>query len=390
MPASLSSGQAATLRIEAEVRGMEQVEQLTTQLEILKASVISNATAKKIMTAQTRIEIETMKQSNQMLLAKSKMNKRELTALATQTNLQEQYNYTIANNLKMEQQALLVKKMYAEAGIKITMEEARTHAVANAEIIQSEIAKQKVMMETRKALMAASISMFVLNISMGQLVTSMKPFVEGNEDAERTLKDVAGALQFSMAPLQAYMSLQMISTSLAASQKVAFMGVATSLGAIFFFYQAITAKSAGMRAAYAALAVVLTAVAVASWLAAYGTASLKAALTGNIIPLIAVTAGLAAAMGAVAYVTAPKAQTLTGHRKRVRKGGLAELDDDEVVQRISKDGTKSGGGGDTIIMLPESYNGSMADAKITAHTVKRMQNGGYGSVKYTRKVVAGG
>jgi hypothetical protein len=247
------------------------------------------------------------------------------------------------------------------------------------------IAKQQ-----RQSLMQTSISMFVLNISMSQLVSSIKPLVKGNEFLTQSLDTVQASLSLCLAPMQAYYSMLMI---IQASQgKTAltaiYMGIA--FAAAFFLLLGFQQKSPGIRAALFALSGAMMAVAITSWGAATGIGVFKTAW-GDWSTMAALVIAAGALAAAVGYMTAaPKAQTLTGHRKRVRKGGMAELDDDEVVQRVSKDGSKNGGGGNINIYLPEGYNGSMADAKITAHSVKRMMNSGYSSVKYTRKVVTGG
>jgi hypothetical protein len=383
-----------TLGIEAVVTGDENLTRLEKELQRLqdvydrlKATAWEYSEATQIVSAQNRNEIQALKNSNVMLKAKANLTDDEIKNLAVQKNLERDLTAEIESRMAIQSRALDIQRMSKQP---MSDDYARYLAEESLAVEAAEAKKAAALYRTTQALKNASISMFVMNITMQQLVGSLKPFVKGNKDAEKSLKDVSAALQFSMAPLQMFMSYQMISKQIAEEQKMAYLGVASALGAMFFWYSAITAKSPAMRAAYAAIATVLTAVAIASWAAAYGTAAMKAALTGNIVPLIVVVGAMAAAMAGIAAVTAPKAQTLTGHRKRVRKGGMAELDDDEVVQRVSKDGSKNGGGGNINIYLPEGYNGSMADAKITAHSVKRMMNSGYGSVKYTRKVVTGG
>jgi len=389
MPGAFGANEIS-MQIVMEVRGEQEVANLEARLASLKESIYSYSMAKKVMTAQTNVEIQTMKNENVMLKARAAMGDRQLGQLATQSNLEDEYKYSFNQRFQTEKDARLLMGMYKEEGIKLSIGEARVAAQTGLEIVASEQAKAAAMYNTRKAMMSASISMFVLNITTQQLVTSLKPFVKGNEDAEAALKNVSAALQFSMAPLQMYMSLQMISIGLSKQQKVAFLGVASALGAVFFLYSAITAKGAGMRAMYASLAVALFAVTIAQWMLNAALATGKALVLGDFKAFAVLAAGAAIGAGVIAGLTAPKAQTLTGHRKRVRKGGMAELDDDEVVQRISKDGSKNGGGGNINIYLPEGYNGSMADAKITAHSVKRAMNSGYGSIKYQRKVVTGG
>ena len=390
--------QDAALRIVASVYGQESVSQLQTTLDTLVESTLKYSDAKKLMTAQTAVEIQQLKMSNGMLKARANMNQGQMTQLAKQTVLEQQYQQQFNVRFQAEQNAYSLREMYKNEGIKITKKEAMAANEANAQIIAGEQAKATAMANTRKAMMAASISMFVLNISIGQMISSLKPLVKNNEAATEALTNLQGAFALAMAPMQAFMAIQMIMTVTSMSLAQAIQMIGGSLLFAIGLMGAMTTKSTEMRLAYSALAGVAGVLAAAQFLSSVATfanagafATLQAVM-GSPMGLLALGLGLAATTFAIGTVLSnkQKAQTLTGHRKRVRKGGLAELDDDEVVQRVSKDGTKSGGGGDTIIMLPESYNGSMADAKITAHTVKRMQNGGYGSVKYTRKVVAGG
>ena len=383
----------AILEMIVKTSGEAQLAKLQKQLVDIRNSTQQGTMASKIASKQMEVEVAGLKKSNNILGARSKLKHAELKELAIEQREQKIHSTEFDRRMDLETRALNIqhnsKTIISDKDAQIMAQGQIQKEAADAAFVAGEKRKQAELQQTRKNLMAASISMFVLNISLGQLVTAMKPFVEGNADAEKGLKDLAGALQFSMAPLQAYMALQMISTSLAEEQKVAFLGVAASLGAIFFLYQAITAQSPAMRAAYAALSAILIVVAIAQWAFATGLATAET-LMGNIAAYAPVAIGLAAIAGVVGYVTAPKAQTLTDHRKRVRSGGMAILDDDEVVMRESKDGTKSGGGGDTNIFLPDSYMGTLSDAKVTAHTVRMYAQTGQGSVQFKRKVASNG
>ncbi|MHA1662571.1 MAG: hypothetical protein ACTSVR_04875 [Candidatus Thorarchaeota archaeon] len=396
---------SAVIGVDVKTKGTQELDRLTRELTKLEATykkLVSSqweyGEAKQIVSAQTRNEVQQLRNSNVLLEAKSNISKKQLRYLVIEQREQEKYTAILKNRMDLERRALDIRNMS-----KTTMSGGYSDYLARESIIIEGIEKKKqialrgttrVANEQRKALMGASISMFVLNISMGQLVTAMKPFVKGNEDAEKALKDMSGALQFSMAPLQAYMALQMISTSLAVKQKVAFLGVAAALGAIFFWYQAITAKSPAMRAAYAAIATAATGLAIAQWVANVAIATGKT-LMGDFKSVAVIIAGLtmtgAAVAAAVAYATAPKAQTLTGRSKHVRKGGLAILDDDEAVVRNSKDGSfGSGGGGDIIINLPESYTGSLSDARMTANYVRQLGISGQGKIEFKRRGIPNG
>lgn len=382
----------AMIEILVQTSGEAQLAKLQKQLQSVQDTTLRGAMAQRVASKQMELETAKLRKSNAILAERARLKDSELRDLAIEQREKRVNTELFEKRMDIESRAVNIqfesKRIISDKEARLMAKAQIQKEAADAAYIEGERLKQQETMRTRKALMAASISMFVLNISMGQLVNSLKPFVEGNEDAEKSLKDVQAALQFSMAPLQAYMSLQMISTSLAEEQKVAFLGVASALGAVFFLYEAITAKSAKMRAAYGALTVVLTAMAIAQWAVATGLATTET-LMGNIAAVGVVVAGLAALAAVVGYVTAPKAQTSTDHRKRVRKGGIAILDDDEVVTRESKVGG-TGSGGNIIINLPESYTGTLSDARITAETVRRYTQTGQGPVKFRRRVTSNG
>jgi len=374
----------ANLNILATYSGGEALRQLEKQLVSINAATYQQNQMAKIASMQNKIEIALIGKRNALLQGQLALDDSEIQLLGDRISLNQELTFQTENRLRIATEAAILQRAYADEFIFITEQEARAATIANQQIIEGEMLKRQAINETRKTLMAASISMFVLNISMGQLVQSIKPLVKGNEDLEKSVNDITAALQFSMAPLQAYMALQMISKSLADEQKVSFLGVASALGGVFFLYEAITSKSPALRAAYAGIATALFAVAIASWMANVALATGKT-LIGDWKAFGIVAAGVAASAAIVAGLTAPKAQTLTGHSKRVRKGGIALLDDDEVVSRQSKDATMSEGGGITIY-LPDSYTGTLSDARITAETVRRYTQTGQGPVKFRRKV----
>ncbi len=391
----------AEINIAASVQGELQVKALADELRRLKEEALSYGMAKKIMTANTRIEIEQMKQSNTMLKAKANMNKSEMTQLAKQNVLQEQYTEKFNHRMKVEMEAFKINEANKAAGMSSDIRAARVQAEAQISMKERLDATTASLYQQRKALMSASISLFVLNISVSQLVSSLRPLFKENEEATKALREYQAVLSLSLGPIQAYMALKMIQIALEKQHAAAVVGVVAGMSAAYFWYAALTSKSRELRVVMGALAGIMTVIAlrqawtaITAWQAAVAEATLQSVSTlgaaapaayGMLAAGLAMAAGVGAAIGGL---TAPKGQVLTGHSKKVRKGGLAELDDDEVVQRVSKDGTK-GGGGDTIIVLPDSYTGSMSDAKITAHSVRRLQNSGYGTVKYQRRSVGG-
>lgn len=376
------------VNIQTKVDGLAQIKALENALQRLKSSFQGANAIQERVAGQYRVDTAIMRQNNQVLRARTQLSDKDIAARAVQMNFEEDYQLQIQRRMQIERQAFRIRQLALDARMKMTLADARVNAEANMEIIASEQAKAAQLRITQQALMRASISMFVMNISMGQLVTAMKPFVKGNEDAEKALENLSGALQFSMAPLQAYMSLQMISISLAHEQKVAFLGVAASLASIFFLYTAITSKSAGMRAAFAALTVVSVALAIAQWAIATGLATTET-LLGNIVAIGVIVAGLAALGAAIGFITAPHAQTEPGQRRRIDKAGLAVVHEGEIWRPTGSDdggdGTKS-----VTIYLPPGYRGSVGESKMFAKEIDRLINAGQSSTNYRKAVVSSG
>jgi len=381
----------ALMEILVQVRGEHELAKLQERLQIVRDSTLDYSYALKVASKQMELEVATLQRSNIKLEARSKLKNEQLNQLARQRRMERQYTAEFERRMAIEDRALEIqfnsKEIISDKNARLMAEEQIAKEAADAKFIEGERIKQAELNQTRKSLMAASISMFVLNISMGQLVTSLKPFVKGNEAATEALDNVSDALRFSMAPLQAYMALKMIDISLTKGQTIAYIKLATAMGSVFFWFMAIKEKSPGLRAAYFGIAAALTAVSIATWMADAGLAVGKA-LLGDYKSLGILVGGAAIMAGIIGGMTAPKAQTLTGHRKRVRVGGLAQLDDDEVVTRESKDTTKSGSG--ITIYLPDSYTGSLSDARITAETVRRYTQTGQGPVKFRRRVASNG
>lgn len=372
------------IRIQNTIYGKEELYELNNALEALKSRSYDFNLVQAKVTAQMRLDTEIIRQSNKVLLARTRIEDDVIEQNAIHRNTQEDLTYQIRSRMQIEQEAHRYRQFYAQEGIVLTQTEAKAIAQANAEIIRSENEAMIAMQAKRRAMMQASISLFVMNISMNQLVGSLKPFVKGNKEAEKALNDLSAALNFSIAPLQAYMAVMQISTNLAQSQKIAFLGVAASLGAVFFMYEALTAQSKPLRAAYAAIATVLTIVAIAQWAFATGLATTET-LMGNLAAFGAVAAGLAATAAVVGWVSAPGAQTQPGQRKKVTRGGLAEIHEGEIWRPTEED--KEGGG--ITIVLPRGYRGTVSESKYFAREVERQIRSGRSSSKFRKVVVSG-
>ena len=385
----------ANLDILASYSGQQALTQLDNQLAKINSNVFQQNQLAKIASAQNKIDIAMLDRRVALLQGHNALTDDEINDKARLISLEQELTFTTENRLNMAANAYTLMRAYKAEGITITEQEAIIANQVNAEIIAGEQAKAAAFNITRKALMGASISMFVLNISVSQLVTSLKPLVEGNEAAEEGLKKLQGALSLSLAPMQAFMAVQMImtSTTMTLTQALTLFG-----GAMMFsigLMGAMTSDSVAMRIAFSALAGVGAVMAATQFLASIATMTLSGSLAtlqavmANPLGLIALAAGVGATAFAVGSIMSmQKAQTLTDHRKRVRKGGLALLDDDEVVTRESKAGTR--GGGDTIIYLPENYDGTISGSRFLAKEVQRLVDTGQGTIKVKRMAVSNG
>lgn len=339
----MASSQGATIAIGATVTGSQTIADLETKLDSIVRKTITMNEANKIAELQNRIAITNLARTNQLLIAKTNLSQRDITMMAAQRNLNENLTHSINNRMMVEQEALRLKRMFGQEGIRISMDEARVATVANQQIIASEQALEAQLKLKRRALMQASISMFVMNISVNQLVTALKPLFKGNEAATEGIKNFQAALNLSLGPMQAFMAMQMLimNTSLTLTGAIKLLGSALAFS--FGLMGALTTRSTELRLAFSALAGVGAVLAATQFLTAVATFSTAGAFAtllaviGNPFGMLALALGVGATAFAVGSVLSnkPKAQTLTGQMKRVRTGGAAELDPGEIVMRPS-------------------------------------------------------
>jgi hypothetical protein len=379
----------ANLDILAKVGGTEALSRLKQQLEGITRNTATLAQAQEMAQKQNAIDIAMTDRRVMLLQGHMKLTEGEINQKARLVSLEQELTYATNHRLEVATDAYTLMNVYKEQGISITLQEAKVAVEANNEIIKSENDKIQAMRTTDRLLMRQSMGLFVMNMAITQITSSLRIFTKDNEAADKALTNLTAATRLAMAPMQAYYAMMLMIEM--AQGKVALTAVmmGTSIAAAFLWITAFQQKNKAIRTALFALAGAFTVVAIASWGAATGIATFQT-LLGNLAAMAALITGAAVLAGVIGMITVPKGQTLTDHRKRVRKGGVAILDDDEVITRESKgDGTRSGGG-DIIINLPDSYNGSMADANITANRVRQYVNSGYGTVKYSRKSMAGG
>lgn len=384
------------INIRNKVFGAEEVRSLEAALRRLKNEQLDMNKIQRRVAAQAGIETETLRRSNAMLQARTQLSNQSIRALAMQRNTEENLRFQIDQRMQTEQDAIRFQEMFAREGIMLSNEQARVVAQNNAMIVAAEQEAEMAIRAKRRAMMQASISLFVLNISVNQLVGALKPLVKGNEAATNAVNDMAAVLNIAIAPMQAFMSIQQLMINLNISLAQSFKMVGSALLAAFVLMQAVRAESAAMRAVFSILTGVIATYAVVQFTSAMMTflnASAQAtlqAVMGNPLGLVALAAGISAGVFALATFAGdrPSAQTRAGQRKRVSRSGLAEIHEGEEIVREPMGEGGVGRRGDITIVLPESYRGTISQSRFLAKEVQRLVNSGQGSIKVKRVVVS--
>jgi len=386
----------ALLDIISRVQGQEQASNLGATLQQLNFQVITMNQAQQQAIDQTRTQIAQLTEQNMLLQAQLEVDQALVTNLAFEMNLNEDLMFQNQQRLQQEQDALRFKQMFAEQGIQISMEEARATAMANQQIMASEAEVLAALQRKRRALMQVSISLFVMNISANQLVSSLKPLVKNSEEATQMINNFQTMLNIALGPMQFYLALLQITEALQlrVAQTAKLMG--TAMAGAFFWMAALTSKSQEFRIVAGAVAGVLTALAIRHFLSATaaviqaGALATLQAVVGSPRGFLMLTAGLALtglAVGALSGIIA-QAQVLPGRQKRVREGGLAILDTEERVVRDSKTQMMGfGGRGEEIhIHLHKGTRYTPTEGQRLARDYQRARNMGQGK-KTTQRVV---
>jgi len=391
--------QPIEIRIENKVFGQESIRELEQALVRLQNSARKQSEVKKLVIAQTRLETETLKQSNQVLKARANLGAGDVKRLATQMNIQENFQNQIQQRMKTEQDALRFQEIAKTEGMKLSIKEARVIAQANQQIVAAEEAAAQALRIKRRALMQVSISLFVMNISANQLVSAIKPLVKGNEAATQAITDFQAMLNLALGPMQFYLALLQIQEALQIKAAASAKLFGAALGAAFFFLVAFRRESPAIRAALGAVAGAMAAMAVVS----FATAMANTILAGSLSTLISAAGGpiglaigLAAAGAAIAVVggwiaKAKSAQTQPGQMKRFTKGGLAEVHEGEIFRptgAMDREGAAGMGAGQTIIYLPNTYRGTVSQSKFFAQEVNRLVTTGQATITIRKGAVS--
>jgi hypothetical protein len=391
--------QPIEVRIENRVFGQESIKQLEQALVRLKNAAREQTEVQKLVVAQTRLDTEALRQSNQVLEAKVNLADEDVRALAFQKNREEDFSKTIKDRMAVEQESIRVQQAGTELGIKLSDKEARAFAKANIEERAQIQATEQALRAKRRALMQVSISLFVMNISANQLVSAIKPLVKGNEAATQAITDFQAMLNLALGPMQFYLALLQIQEALQIKAAASAKLFGAALGAAFFLLLAIRQKSPAIRAALGAIAGAMAAMAVVS----FSTALANTILAGTLSTLVSAVGGpiglaigLAAAGAAIAVVggwiaQAKSAQTQPGQMKRFTRGGLAEVHEGEIFRptgAMDREGAGGMGAGQIQIFLPNTYRGTVSQSKYFAQEVNRLVTTGQATVTIRKGAVS--
>jgi hypothetical protein len=396
----VATSQEIALNIRTKVFGQQDVKALTATLTELRQIQMSQADVQKRVTAQTKLQTQQLSMSNQVLRAKVNLDDQTVRRLAAQQNIEQNLTRQFQNRLAVEREAIMLRQVAVQSGMKLSVENATLMATQNQKIIAAEEAATAAIRMKQRALMQVSISLFVMNISANQLVSSLKPLVKGNEAASQALTDFQGVLNLTLGPLQAYLALLQISNALHLEMKQTVTALGFALAAVMLFFVAVRQNSPAIRAALGAMSGALLALTLHSYQAALAQSVLGGAIQTAVaavggpvafgIALAVAGAGLAFVIGQIAK--AKSAQTRVGQMKRITRGGLAEVHEGEIFRPAAGEGGVGdmGVGGDITIFLPEGYQGSVSQSRFFAREVNRLVRTGQSSLKVKRKVVPSG
>lgn len=394
---AVTKAEEIAIRIFAQVKGQEKLTALGKSISEINRQLKDSERFKIIATRQIKDETAALKESNGIMKARVQMNKTDFRRLAVQKNIQEDNTHLFKNRMVIEQDALRFQTLAKNTGMKLSITEARVVAEQNMKIVAAEEAATIATRNKARALMQVSISLFVMNISANQLVSSLKPLVKNNEMATQALTDFQAILNLTLGPLQAYLALLQITNAMQMQMTQTVGMLALALGAMMIMFIAIRQESPAIRAALGAISGALIAVTVLAYQAALAKTMFAGAVqlaiasmggpVGFAIGLAAAGAGLAVMIGFIAK--AKSAQTRVGQMKLVSRSGLAEIHEGEEISRprMGDRGVREGGG-EITIFLPESFRGTMSQSRFFAEEVNRLVRSGRGTVKVKRVVVS--
>jgi len=335
--------EGAIINIRLQVKGKTELQRLNSEIAQLDKALKKQENHYKIADRQQERYTKRLRLSNKIMQEKVTGDQQHFKDIAKELNLQQDLNDQYEGKIEVERRVLRAKEDATAKGIKFNSASARS-TIENA--VKEEMAYQRVQASInakRKSLMQASISLFVMNISLNQLVSSIAPLVKGNEDATQSVKEYQAMLNMTLGPMQVYMAFQQMSINLSKEQALAVKGALASMTMLFLIYKALTVKSKALKLAFVGLAVILGILTmkaisqtIATMMEAVSFATLKA-VVGDMSGFMKVALGLGIMGLAVGLIGAMAGfQTPIGGTKRVGNTGLAMVHEGEVFGRPSQ------------------------------------------------------
>lgn len=377
--------EGAIIKLNLRITGREELASLNADIKRLNQNIKAQNNLGKVADAQQKKYTKELQQSNKMMKAKVSGDQRHFKNIAKELNLQQDLSEQYETKIEIERRVLRAKETATAQGQKFNEASARS-TIENS--IKEEMAYKRVqgaINAKRKALMQASISLFVMNISLNQMVTSFKPLVKGNEDASKAIDEYSAVLNMTLGPMQAYMALQQLSINLDKKKAKAVKGALASMTVMFLMYKAITAEATSMKIVFASLGLIMAVLtakqisaSIATIMHAGSMATLKAVM-GNMTAFAKLGIGIGLtglAVGAIGALSGTF-QTPIGGTKQVGRTGLAMVHEGEIFSRPSLSTTNN-----QSMVLNMNFGAGITrdDGEYIAQTVNRAIARGKGSM----------
>jgi len=339
----MPEGSLITIRL--QIKGKTELQRLNSEIAQLNKMLKKQTTISKIADRQQQVYAKRLKLSNAILKEKINGDQQHFKDIAKELNLQQDLNEIYEGKIEVERRVLRAKEDAARKGIAFNEESARRTIEAQVKEEMAYKRVQEAINAKRKALMQTSISLFVLNISANQLVSSLKPLVKENEAATKALEDMQAMLNLTLGPLQFYLALLQIQEALQLKAATTAKLFGTAMAGTFLMMMAIRQEAPALRAALGAISGALLALSIMNFMNALSEQIKAGAILTSIMTRmggpVGFIAGMAMAGAGIALVTGwiSKAkssyETPLGGMKRVGRTGLAMVHEGEIFGRPS-------------------------------------------------------
>jgi len=333
------------ITIRLQIKGKTELQRLNSEIAQLNKMLKKQTTISKIADRQQQVYAKRLKLSNAILKEKINGDQQHFKDIAKELNLQQDLNEIYEGKIEVERRVLRAKEDAARKGIAFNEESARRTIEAQVKEEMAYKRVQEAINAKRKALMQTSISLFVLNISANQLVSSLKPLVKENEAATKALEDMQAMLNLTLGPLQFYLALLQIQEALQLKAATTAKLFGTAMAGTFLMMMAIRQEAPALRAALGAISGALLALSIMNFMNALSEQIKAGAILTSIMTRmggpVGFIAGMAMAGAGIALVTGwiSKAkssyETPLGGMKRVGRTGLAMVHEGEIFGRPS-------------------------------------------------------